>query len=35
VRFFDRFIFPAMHGLESRICAPPVGQSLLAIARAT
>jgi len=34
VRLFDRLIFPAMHGLESRICAPPIGQSLLAIARA-
>ncbi len=34
VRLFDRFIFPAVHGFESRICPPPVGQSLLAIARA-
>jgi len=34
VRFFDRFIFPAVHGFESRIFAPFVGQSLLAIARA-
>jgi SAM-dependent methyltransferase len=34
VRFFDRFIFPLVHGVESRICAPVVGQSLLAIARA-
>ena len=34
VRLFDRFIFPAMHRLESRICPPPIGQSLLAIARA-
>ena len=34
VRCFDRFIFPAVHGFESRICPPPIGQSLLAIARA-
>lgn len=34
VRFFDRFIFPLVHGIESRICPPFVGQSLLAIARA-
>ena len=34
VRFFDRFVFPPMHGFESHICAPFVGQSLLAAARA-
>jgi SAM-dependent methyltransferase len=34
VRFFDRIIFPPVHGLESKICAPPFGQSLLAVARA-
>ncbi|HEY1786820.1 MAG TPA: class I SAM-dependent methyltransferase [Verrucomicrobiae bacterium] len=34
VRFFDRFIFPVVHGFESRICPPIVGQSLLAIAQA-
>ena len=34
VRLFDRFIFPAVHGLETKICAPPFGQSLLAMARA-
>jgi len=34
VRFFDRIIFPSLHLIESRICPPPVGQSLLAIARA-
>ncbi|HEV2330969.1 MAG TPA: class I SAM-dependent methyltransferase [Verrucomicrobiae bacterium] len=34
VRFFDRFIFPWVHGFESRICPPIVGQSLLAVARA-
>ncbi|HTR40900.1 MAG TPA: class I SAM-dependent methyltransferase [Pseudomonadales bacterium] len=34
VRFFDRFIFPLVHGFESHICAPFIGQSLLAVARA-
>jgi SAM-dependent methyltransferase len=34
VRFFDRFIFPAVYGFESRVCSPFVGQSLIAIARA-
>lgn len=34
VRFFDQFIFPLVHGFESRICPPVLGQSLLAIARA-
>jgi SAM-dependent methyltransferase len=34
VRFFDRFIFPVVHGFESHICAPFIGQSLLAMARA-
>ena len=34
VRFFDRIIFPPVHALESNICAPPFGQSLLAVARA-
>jgi SAM-dependent methyltransferase len=34
VRGFDRVIFPPVHWIESRICPPPVGQSLLAIARA-
>ena len=32
VRLFDRIILPAVHGFESRICAPPIGQSLMAIA---
>jgi SAM-dependent methyltransferase len=32
VRVFDRAIFPLVHGLESRICPPPFGQSLMAIA---
>jgi SAM-dependent methyltransferase len=34
VRLFDRIIFPPVHALETHICAPPFGQSLLAIARA-
>lgn len=33
VRFFDRYLFPPIHGLEN-ICAPPIGQSLLAVAQA-
>jgi SAM-dependent methyltransferase len=34
VRLFDRLIFPAVYGVESAIMAPPLGQSLLAVARA-
>jgi SAM-dependent methyltransferase len=34
VRFFDRAIFPLVHGVETKICPPPFGQSLLAVARA-
>lgn len=34
VRFFDRLIFPPMHGLETHVCPPPIGQSLLVMARA-
>jgi SAM-dependent methyltransferase len=34
VRFFDRAIFPLVHGFESKLCPPPIGQSLLAVARA-
>lgn len=34
VRMFDRAIFPLVHCIESRVCPPPVGQSLIAIARA-
>jgi len=34
VRFFDRFIFPPVYRFESRVCAPFIGQSLLAVARA-
>jgi len=31
---FDRFIFPMIHALESKLMRPPFGQSLLAVARA-
>lgn len=34
VRFFDRAIFPSVFWFESNLCAPPIGQSLLAVARA-
>jgi len=34
VRAFDRMIFPVAHRLESKVLRPPIGQSLLAIARA-
>jgi SAM-dependent methyltransferase len=34
VRFFDRIVFPLMHAAESKVLRPPVGQSLLALARA-
>jgi SAM-dependent methyltransferase len=34
VRFFDRCIFPMGHFLETRICRPPIGQSLIATAQA-
>lgn len=34
VRAFDRTIFPLVHALETRVCAPPFGQSLMAVARA-
>jgi len=32
VRLFDRFLFPPVHAIENHLCAPPFGQSLLAIA---
>jgi SAM-dependent methyltransferase len=32
VRLFDRAVFPAVHGFESHIHRPPIGQSLLAVA---
>jgi hypothetical protein len=31
---FDRFLFPVVHLLESKLVRPPFGQSLLAVARA-
>jgi SAM-dependent methyltransferase len=34
VRFYDRWIFPVVYWLESRLAAPPFGQSLLVVARA-
>ena len=34
VRFFDRVIFPMVHWAESRLLRPPIGQSLIAVARA-
>jgi hypothetical protein len=34
VRMFDRFIFPPTNQCETRVCPPPIGQSLLAVARA-
>jgi hypothetical protein len=34
VRFYDRVIFPLAFWCESRLCAPPFGQSLMAVARA-
>lgn len=32
VRAFDRAIFPLVHGIESLICPPPIGQSLMVVA---
>lgn len=32
VRLFDRAVFPLVHGLETHICPPPIGQSLIVIA---
>ena len=34
VQLFDRLIFPCTFGLESRVCWPPFGQSLVAVAMA-
>ena len=34
IRFYDRVIFPAVSFLESKVTRPPIGQSLLAVARA-
>lgn len=35
VRFYDRVIFPFVFFCESRLARPPLGQSLVAVARAT
>jgi SAM-dependent methyltransferase len=34
VRLFDRALFPVVHFLETHVCPPPIGQSLLVIAKA-
>ena len=34
VWLFDRLVFPILHAVESRVCRPPRGQSILAVARA-
>ena len=34
VALFDRYIFPVVHACERRVLRPPIGQSLLAVARA-
>lgn len=34
VRFFDQRIFPPVHWFESKVCRPPIGQSVIAIAQA-
>lgn len=34
VRLFDRWIFPPVHWTETRLCPPPIGQSLMVVARA-
>jgi SAM-dependent methyltransferase len=34
VRIFDRFIFPIVNAMETRVLRPPFGQSLVAIAHA-
>jgi len=34
VRLFDKLIFPPVFWFENRLCPPPLGQSLLAVARA-
>jgi SAM-dependent methyltransferase len=33
VRFYDRTVFPVVHWLESRLLRPPLGQSLIAVAK--
>lgn len=34
VKTFDKFVLPPVHFIESKIVRPPIGQSLVAIARA-
>ncbi len=34
VRLFDSVAFPLIHGFESHICPPPIGQSLMVVATA-
>jgi SAM-dependent methyltransferase len=34
VKFYDKYLFPLVHALESRLMRPPFGQSLLAVAEA-
>jgi SAM-dependent methyltransferase len=34
VRLFDRVLFPVVYFLETNVCPPPIGQSLLVIAKA-
>jgi len=34
VRLFDRILFPLVYSFETKICPPPIGQSLLVMARA-
>jgi len=34
VIFFDRVVFPMVHMFERNVVRPPLGQSLLAVARA-
>lgn len=34
VLFFDKVIFPIVYFIESRVFAPPIGQSILVVARA-
>jgi SAM-dependent methyltransferase len=34
VRFYDRFLFPVVYAVESRLGPPPRGQSVLAVAQA-
>lgn len=34
IKVFDRLVFPVTGWLESKVCWPPIGQSLLAVGRA-